>query len=71
MSASITSSFFGQRHFDFLISSYLDFYNTLRPHQSLNNRPLTGEWIESDDPLDPGERIVCDSRLGGLLRHYK
>jgi putative transposase len=61
----------GQRHFDFLVSSYIDFYNTLRPHQGVGNRPLSGKWIDSDDPLEPGEQIVCDSRLGGLLRHYE
>lgn len=33
---------FGQRHFDFLISSYVDFYNTLGPHQGVGNRPLSG-----------------------------
>ena len=62
---------FGQRHFDFLISSYVDFYNTLRPHQELGNRPLTGTWRETDDPLEPSEQVVCHSRLGGLLRHYE
>jgi putative transposase len=61
----------GQRHFDFLISSYVDFCNTLRPHQGVGNRPLSGKWIESDDPLAPGEQVVCHSRLGGLLRHYE
>jgi putative transposase len=62
---------FGQQHFDFLILSYVDFYNTLRPHQGVGNRPLPGEWRESDDPLEPDEQIVCRSRLGGLLRHYE
>ncbi len=61
----------GKRHFDFLVSCYVDFYNTLRPHQGVGNRPHSGNWIESDDPLQPDERIVCASRLGGLLRHYE
>jgi putative transposase len=62
---------FGQQHFDFLVSSYVDFYNTLRPHQALNNRPLTGTWCDAHDPLKPDEQVVCRSRLGGLLRHYE
>ena len=62
---------FGQRHFDFLISSYVDYYNTLRPHQGVGNRPLAGNWDDSDGPLDPGERLICHTRLGGMLRHYE
>ena len=62
---------FGQQHFDLLVSSYVDFYNTLRPHQSLNNRPLTGICCDAHDPLKPDEQVVCRSRLGGLLRHYE
>lgn len=62
---------FGQQHFDFLISSYVDFYHTLRPHQGVGNRPLTGTCRESDDPLEHGEQVVRHSRLGGLLRHYE
>jgi putative transposase len=62
---------FGQRHFDFLVSAYVDFYNTLRPHQGVGNRPLTGAWRESGDPLEPSEQVVCHTQLGGLLRHYE
>jgi putative transposase len=62
---------FGQKHFDFLVTSYVDYYNTLRPHQGAGNRPLSNSWADADDPLEPGERIVCDLRLGGLLRHYE
>jgi hypothetical protein len=61
----------GQRHFDFLILSYVEFFNTVRPHQGVGNRPLAGEWREVDDPIQPDERVVCHSRLGGLLRHYE
>jgi putative transposase len=60
----------GQQHFDFLVSSHVDFYNTLRPHQPLNNRPLTGTWCDAHDPLNPDEQVVCRSRLSGLLGHY-
>ena len=62
---------FGRKHFDHLVSEYLGHYNNLRPHQSLGNRPLTGDWPEVDQPLPADEQIVCHERLGGLLRHYE
>ncbi len=33
---------FGQEHLDHIVLEYTDYYNELRPHQSLENRPLTG-----------------------------
>jgi putative transposase len=64
---------FGKKHFEFLVSSYLVYYNTARPHHGVNigNKPLTGTWTEVDDPLSADERIVCIESLGGLLRHYE
>ncbi|MBX3426234.1 MAG: DDE-type integrase/transposase/recombinase [Pirellulales bacterium] len=64
---------FGKKHFDFLVSSYLSHYNGFRPHQgsSIGNRPLTGSWPEIDDPLAPGEEIVCFEELGGVLKRYE
>jgi putative transposase len=62
---------FGPKHFDHLVSCYLSFYNSLRPHQSLDNRPFSGAWPEVDDPLVADERIVCRESLGGVLRHYE
>jgi putative transposase len=62
---------FGKQHFDHLVETYLDYYNELRPHQSLDNRPLTGTWPVVDEPLSDNEQIVCHERLGGLLRHYE
>jgi putative transposase len=62
---------FGQKHFDYLVSCYLAFYNSLRPHQALDNRPLLGVRPEVDDPLVAGEKIVCRESLGGVLRHYE
>lgn len=62
---------FGKKHFDYLVASYLDYYHEQRPHQSLGNRPLRGDWPEVDDPLVDGEKIVCHERLGGVLKHYE
>lgn len=62
---------FGERHFDHLVSQYVEHYHTERPHQSKGNVPLTGEWQECEGgPPDP-DAIVCRTRLGGLLKHYE
>lgn len=62
---------FGQKHFDFLVAEYTSYYNELRPHQSLHNKPLTGEWQELVEPLKNANEVTCTTRLGGLLRHYE
>jgi len=58
-------------HRGYLVSTYEMFYNEVRPHQTLDNRPLTGKWPAVDDPFTEGEKIVCHEKLGGLLRHYE
>jgi len=60
---------FGKKHLDYLVASYQDNYNELRPHQSLDNQPLTGKWPEEAKPLSEGEKIVCHEKIGGILRH--
>jgi hypothetical protein len=52
------------------LSEYLVYYHQHRPHQGLDNRPLgwTETAAEADRPLD---EVVCQERLGGLLRHYQ
>ena len=62
---------FGKKHLDHLVSSYQTFNNTYRPHQSLDNRPLTGKWPDDDEPLAEDEKIICHESLGGILRHYE
>jgi putative transposase len=53
-----------ERHLDYLLCEYVPFYNTERPHQSKDNKPLILIPIQSK-----GE-IHCKKRLGGLLKHY-
>ena len=53
----------GEAHLRLLLKEYIQYYNTVRPHSSM------------DGPLEPlpvlthGE-ICCEERLGGLLKHY-
>jgi len=44
---------------------YVAHYNEERPHQGVGNRPI-GEW----KPATEGA-IVCDERLGGLLKSFR
>ena len=62
---------FGMEHLDHIVSEYVQFYNRFRPHQSVDNRPLEGEWPVIDAPLEEDEGVVCEQRLGGVLRHYE
>ena len=55
---------FGEEHLSHLINEYVDYYNTVRPHSSLNNMPIDYE------PEKLGGDIVCNTRLGGVIRHY-
>jgi putative transposase len=62
---------FGEDHFRHIVSSYVHFYNTQRPHQSKDNLPLTGASPpETADGLKEAD-IVCDEALGGLLKSYR
>ena len=61
---------FGRRHFDYLVSEYVDYYNTQRPHQACGNLPLSGEWSTRAPPINSDE-VHCSVRLGGLIRDYR
>ena len=58
---------FGERHFRYLVSEYVKYYNTKRPHPG----------IKYKIPIDTGQtavktsgRLRCKETLGGLARHY-
>lgn len=54
---------FGEKHFKYLVEEYVKYYNTVRPHAGLKNIPL--DFSEETE----GE-VKCDSRLGGVIKHY-
>lgn len=62
---------FGLQHLDYIVGEYVDFYNERRPHQRKENKPLLGVWPDDDDPPTGNDEIVCNSRLGGVLKHYE
>jgi putative transposase len=57
---------FGQRHLAHLVREYVRYYHEHRPHQALGNEPLT----PTDSPAPSEGQILCDERLGGVLKHY-
>jgi putative transposase len=61
----------GQRHFDHLISEFVEYYLHHRPHQSLGNLPLGLTGPPPAVTTLRADEIVCHERLGGLLKHYE
>lgn len=61
---------FGESHLEYLLREYEDYYNSVRPHQGLGNRTIGIVSMPSPEGLPDPSEIDCDSRLGGLLRHY-
>ena len=59
---------FGQKHLDYLVAKFVDYYHTRWPHQSKGNEPL----LKLTDPPPPntGGEVLCEERFGGLLKHY-
>ena len=66
---------FSREHFDYIVSSYVEYYHDCRPHQGIGNVLLSksGEQPTDDSPDTLPlslSQIKCETRLGGLLRHY-
>lgn len=57
----------GESHLEYLVSEYVNYFNTERPHQAMGNDVLTEQ---GESPSLEGE-VVCQERLGGLLKHYR
>ena len=57
--------FFGETSLRHAISEYVVHYHEERAHQGIGN-----QRIERADALRDGE-VVCDERLGGLLKYYR
>jgi len=58
----------GEKHFNYLVSTYVNYYLGHRPHQGLDNKPLDG--ADPDDDIPPVTGMRCQSWLGGLLKSY-
>jgi putative transposase len=59
----------GKHHLEYIIEEYVDYYNRIRPHQSVGNRPITESlYLSSQPTVGEIERIDI---MGGLFHHYK
>ena len=56
---------FSKKQLELAVREYVQFYNTQRPHQGLDNEiPIPPKFIGNGE-------IVCKERLGGLLKFYE
>jgi putative transposase len=69
----------GERHMDHVCAEYLAHYHQHRPHQSLDNTPITAPKKRGRPKMRPGNladeivplgEVRCEQRLGGLLKSY-
>jgi hypothetical protein len=44
---------------------------TLSPHPGVANESLALAQVPEEDDPQPLAEVICDERLGGLLRHYR
>ena len=63
---------FGVEHLRHICHEFTAYYNEERPHQSLGNRPIPAADEESPVlPIPKPDEVVCEERLGGLLKLYR
>ena len=60
-------TFFSERQLRTAVSEYVEHYHRERNHQGLANRLIE----PSAETADVTGEVVRDSRLGGLLNHYR
>lgn len=66
---------FGEQHMDHIVSEALAYYHECRPHQGIGNILLPMPRGEPDKDATETlplrlDKIKCERRLGGLLKHY-
>lgn len=55
-----------KKHLRHLVTEYVKYYNTKRPHSGLNNMPIRYK----SKPPNGRRRVCCKSALGGMIKHY-
>ncbi|MDA7527892.1 hypothetical protein N8590_02790 [bacterium] len=62
---------FGKDYLKNIVPSFVEYYNTLRPLQRLENIPLSGSIPEQHSVRMNSNEIVCLEWLGGVFEQYK
>ena len=60
---------FGEKHLAYIANTYIAWYNTFRPHQGLDNRPIPGPTLAVPPEDWTPDDVVIDETLGGVLHH--
>jgi putative transposase len=61
----------GERHLNHLVSEYVHYYHTQRPHQGIDiGNELLVPMKPPDENVPAPDQLVCRERLGGLLKSY-
>lgn len=50
---------------------YEAWYNVHRPHSSLDNEVIGKGFVPAPESVEEKHGVVCESWLGGVLRHYR
>jgi putative transposase len=61
--------FFGERHLRFVVKEFMVHYHSERFHQGLGGQLINKEAVSANDNR-AGGKVVCRSRLGGMLNFY-
>ncbi len=65
---------FSLKHLDFIVQTFVDYYNEHRPHQSKGNQVLIFPSEHRAPPVansQPPGPVVSEQSLSGLLKHYR
>ena len=61
---------FGLDHFDHIVREFIAYYHACRLHQGIGNRLIGADEDEKQPAGVSLDQIKCETRLGGLLKHY-
>ena len=62
---------FGKRHLDYLVSSFVDYYNLQRAHSQRQNLPPLATQPEEVETLKFENDIQVRTYVGGLVKSFE
>ncbi|MHC4506347.1 MAG: integrase core domain-containing protein [Planctomycetota bacterium] len=61
---------FGEGHLQHIAGTYVAYHNSVRPHSGSGNE-VVGDERPTPEAVEERDGVVCESWLGGPLRHYR